>query len=177
MKIRSPCTSAFYCWFLWSSFYLPSACPGRWITSNAMVGIQKYICLWIYWFDPFCLLSSLDFFFRWLFDTHFLDQKDVKFQWVKAACTCNWSLIKLDKKFKLEYILPCLCILDCLFRCVFLPDNGAFFVNYVITSSLIGTAMELLRIPSLLVYSLRLCFAKSKAERIHVKRVSKRGKF
>ncbi|KAK3537519.1 hypothetical protein QTP70_012479 [Hemibagrus guttatus] len=79
-------------------------------------------------------LSSLDLFFRWLFDTHFLDQKDVKFQ------------------------------------CVFLPDNGAFFVNYVITSSLIGTAMELLRIPSLLIYSLRLCFAKSKAERIHVKR-------
>uniref|UniRef100_A0A8B9K9E4 Transmembrane protein 63C n=1 Tax=Astyanax mexicanus TaxID=7994 RepID=A0A8B9K9E4_ASTMX len=79
-------------------------------------------------------LSSLDFFFRWLFDTNFLDDKDVKFQ------------------------------------CVFLPDNGAFFVNYVITSSLLGTAMELLRIPALLVYSLRLCFAKSKAERIHVKR-------
>lgn len=56
-------------------------------------------------------------------------------------------------------------------RCVFLPDNGAFFVNYVITSSLIGTAMELLRIPALTVYSLRLCFAKSQAERIHVKRV------
>lgn len=62
--------------------------------------------------------------------------------------------------------------LFCPLRCVFLPDNGAFFVNYVITSSLIGTAMELLRIPALLVYSLRLCFAKSKAERIHVKRVS-----
>ncbi|XP_052437257.1 calcium permeable stress-gated cation channel 1 [Carassius gibelio] len=79
-------------------------------------------------------LSSLDLFFRWLFDIHFLDETDVKFQ------------------------------------CVFLPDNGAFFVNYVITSSLIGTAMELLRVPALLVYSLRLCFAKSKAERIHVKR-------
>lgn len=58
-------------------------------------------------------------------------------------------------------------------RCVFLPDNGAFFVNYVITSSLIGTAMELLRIPALTVYALRLCFAKSQAERIHVKRVSR----
>ncbi|XP_071780296.2 osmosensitive cation channel TMEM63C [Centroberyx gerrardi] len=79
-------------------------------------------------------LSSLDLFFRWLFDVNFLDEKDVKFQ------------------------------------CVFLPDNGAFFVNYVITSSLIGTAMELLRIPALMVYALRLCFAKSKAERIHVKR-------
>ncbi|XP_052001775.1 calcium permeable stress-gated cation channel 1 [Xyrauchen texanus] len=79
-------------------------------------------------------LSSLDLFFRWLFDIHFLDETDLKFQ------------------------------------CVFLPDNGAFFVNYVITSSLIGTAMELLRIPALLVYSLRLCFAKSIAERIHIKR-------
>ncbi|XP_037551093.1 calcium permeable stress-gated cation channel 1 [Nematolebias whitei] len=56
------------------------------------------------------------------------------------------------------------------FQCVFLPDNGAFFVNYVITSSLIGTSMELLRIPALSVYALRLCFAKSQAERIHVKR-------
>uniref|UniRef100_A0AAX7UIW4 Transmembrane protein 63C n=1 Tax=Astatotilapia calliptera TaxID=8154 RepID=A0AAX7UIW4_ASTCA len=59
---------------------------------------------------------------------------------------------------------------DLKFQCVFLPDNGAFFVNYVITSSLIGTAMELLRIPALTVYALRLCFAKSQAERIHVKR-------
>ncbi|XP_042245157.1 calcium permeable stress-gated cation channel 1 isoform X1 [Thunnus maccoyii] len=59
---------------------------------------------------------------------------------------------------------------DVKFQCVFLPDNGAFFVNYVITSSLIGTAMELLRIPALTVYALRLCFAKSQAERIHVKR-------
>uniref|UniRef100_A0A3P9P265 Transmembrane protein 63C n=1 Tax=Poecilia reticulata TaxID=8081 RepID=A0A3P9P265_POERE len=56
------------------------------------------------------------------------------------------------------------------FQCVFLPDNGAFFVNYVITSSLIGTSMELLRIPALTVYALRLCFAKSQAERIHLKR-------
>ncbi|KAA8582237.1 hypothetical protein FQN60_008977, partial [Etheostoma spectabile] len=56
------------------------------------------------------------------------------------------------------------------FQCVFLPDNGAFFVNYVITSSLIGTSMELLRIPALTVYAVRLCFAKSQAERIHVKR-------
>ncbi|KAM9708000.1 calcium permeable stress-gated cation channel 1 isoform 1-T1 [Menidia menidia] len=79
-------------------------------------------------------LSSLDLFFTWLFDVHFLDEKDVKFQ------------------------------------CVFLPDNGAFFVNYVITSSLIGTSMELLRIPALTVYAFRLCFAKSQAERIHVKR-------
>ncbi|XP_067848254.1 calcium permeable stress-gated cation channel 1 isoform X2 [Heptranchias perlo] len=79
-------------------------------------------------------LTSLDVFFRWLFDKHFLDEAEIKFQ------------------------------------CVFLPDNGAFFVNYVITSSLIGTAMELLRIPGLLVYAARIGFAKSKAEQIHVKK-------
>uniref|UniRef100_A0A8C7PBS8 Transmembrane protein 63C n=1 Tax=Oncorhynchus mykiss TaxID=8022 RepID=A0A8C7PBS8_ONCMY len=79
-------------------------------------------------------LSSLDLFFRWLFDVNFLEDKNIKFE------------------------------------CVFLPDNGAFFVNYVITSSLIGTAMELLRIPALMVYALRLCLAKPGAERIHVKR-------
>ncbi|XP_067098659.1 calcium permeable stress-gated cation channel 1 [Osmerus mordax] len=79
-------------------------------------------------------LSSLDLFFRWLFDINFLDDKDIKFQ------------------------------------CVFLPDNGAFFVNYVITASLLGTAMELLRVPALVVYALRLCLAKSQAERIHIRR-------
>ncbi|XP_048341381.1 calcium permeable stress-gated cation channel 1 isoform X2 [Sphaerodactylus townsendi] len=79
-------------------------------------------------------LTSLDLFFRWLFDIHFLDEAQIKFQ------------------------------------CVFLPDNGAFFVNYVITSSLIGTSMELLRIPALIVYATRLCFAKSEPERLHIKR-------
>uniref|UniRef100_A0A8C5WGN2 Transmembrane protein 63C n=1 Tax=Leptobrachium leishanense TaxID=445787 RepID=A0A8C5WGN2_9ANUR len=79
-------------------------------------------------------LSSLDLFFRWLFDSHFLDAARLKFQ------------------------------------CVFLPDNGAFFVNYVITASLIGTAMELLRIPGLTVYTTRLCLARTEADRLHVKR-------
>lgn len=79
-------------------------------------------------------LTSLDLFFRWLFDVHFLDSANVKLQ------------------------------------CVFLPNNGAFFVNYVITASLIGTAMELLRIPGLTVYATRLCLAKSVPERLHVKR-------
>ncbi|KAM8921057.1 osmosensitive cation channel TMEM63C [Pelodytes ibericus] len=79
-------------------------------------------------------LTSLDLFFRWLFDTHFLDSASIKFQ------------------------------------CVFLPNNGAFFVNYVITASLIGTAMELLRIPGLTVYAARLCLAQTEPDRLHVKR-------
>uniref|UniRef100_A0A669DWD1 Transmembrane protein 63B n=1 Tax=Oreochromis niloticus TaxID=8128 RepID=A0A669DWD1_ORENI len=69
-------------------------------------------------------LSSLDVFFRWLFDR----------------------------------------------KCVFLPDNGAFFVNYVIASAFIGNAMDLLRIPGLLMYMIRLCLARSAADRRNVKR-------
>lgn len=60
-------------------------------------------------------------------------------------------------------------------RCVFLPDNGAFFVNYVIASAFIGNAMDLLRIPGLLVYMIRLCLAPSAADRRNVKRVGGGG--
>ncbi|KAJ7987394.1 hypothetical protein DPEC_G00326030 [Dallia pectoralis] len=79
-------------------------------------------------------LSSLDVFFRWLFDKSFLAEATIRFE------------------------------------CVFLPDNGAFFVNYVIASAFIGNAMDLLRIPGLLMYMIRLCLARSAAERRNVKR-------
>ncbi|XP_056326825.1 CSC1-like protein 2 isoform X2 [Danio aesculapii] len=79
-------------------------------------------------------LSSLDLFFRWLFDKKFLDEATIRF------------------------------------RCVFLPDNGAFFVNYVIASAFIGNAMDLLRIPYFLMYMIRLCLARSAAERRNVKK-------
>ncbi|XP_056674283.1 CSC1-like protein 2 isoform X3 [Monodelphis domestica] len=79
-------------------------------------------------------LTSLDFFFRWLFDKKFLAEAAIRFE------------------------------------CVFLPDNGAFFVNYVIASAFIGNAMDLLRIPGLLLYMIRLCLAHSAAERRNVKR-------
>uniref|UniRef100_A0A8C7DKE5 Transmembrane protein 63B n=1 Tax=Oncorhynchus kisutch TaxID=8019 RepID=A0A8C7DKE5_ONCKI len=79
-------------------------------------------------------LSSLDVFFRWLFDKKFLADATVRFE------------------------------------CVFLPDNGAFFVNYVIASAFIGNAMDLLRIPGLLMYMIRLSLARSSAERRNVKR-------
>ncbi|TRY97622.1 hypothetical protein DNTS_004750 [Danionella cerebrum] len=79
-------------------------------------------------------LSSLDLFFRWLFDQNFLDDVTVRFE------------------------------------CVFLPDNGAFFVNYVTASAFIGNAMDLLRIPYFLMYMIRLCLARSAAERRNVKK-------
>uniref|UniRef100_A0A8C6TVL8 Transmembrane protein 63A n=1 Tax=Neogobius melanostomus TaxID=47308 RepID=A0A8C6TVL8_9GOBI len=55
------------------------------------------------------------------------------------------------------------------FECVFLPDQGAFFVNYVITAALIGSGMDLLRLPGLLLYAIRMAFARSAAERKYVK--------
>ncbi|XP_028844170.1 CSC1-like protein 2 isoform X2 [Denticeps clupeoides] len=79
-------------------------------------------------------LSSLDYFFRWLFDQTFLSEATMRFE------------------------------------CVFLPDNGAFFVNYVIASAFIGNANDLMRTPFLLMYMIRLCLARSAAERKIVKR-------
>jgi len=49
-------------------------------------------------------------------------------------------------------------------QCIFLPDNGAFFINYVTTSALVGTGLEIMRFPELIMYVVRLCFARSKAE-------------
>uniref|UniRef100_A0AAQ5ZWC5 Transmembrane protein 63A n=1 Tax=Amphiprion ocellaris TaxID=80972 RepID=A0AAQ5ZWC5_AMPOC len=55
------------------------------------------------------------------------------------------------------------------FECVFLPDQGAFFVNYVIAAALVGSGMELLRLPGLLLYAIRMTLARSAAERKYVK--------
>lgn len=55
------------------------------------------------------------------------------------------------------------------FECVFLPDQGAFFVNYVIAAALVGSGMELLRLPGLLLYTIRMALAHSAAERRYVK--------
>lgn len=51
---------------------------------------------------------------------------------------------------------------------MFLPDQGAFFVNYVIAAALVGSGMELLRLPGLLLYAIRLMLARSAAERKYV---------
>ncbi|GFS19654.1 CSC1-like protein 2 [Elysia marginata] len=55
-------------------------------------------------------------------------------------------------------------------RCIFLPGNGSFFVNYIITSAFIGTALELLRFSELFVYGFRLLLARSMAERAAVRK-------
>uniref|UniRef100_F7EDE9 Transmembrane protein 63A n=1 Tax=Xenopus tropicalis TaxID=8364 RepID=F7EDE9_XENTR len=78
-------------------------------------------------------LTSLDFFFRWLFD----------------------RALDLQGPVRLE--------------CVFLPDQGAFFVNYVIASAFVGNGMELMRLPGLILYTIRMIMAKSAAERRNIK--------
>lgn len=55
-------------------------------------------------------------------------------------------------------------------ECIFLADKGAFFVNYVITSALIGTALELLRFPELAMYAWRLMRIKSEAEKTTIRK-------
>ncbi|XP_033110463.1 CSC1-like protein 2 [Anneissia japonica] len=50
--------------------------------------------------------------------------------------------------------------------CMFLPDNGAFFVNYIITSAFIGTALELIRFPELFLYIITMIWTRSEAEKI-----------
>ncbi len=58
------------------------------------------------------------------------------------------------------------------YDCIFYPDNGAFFVNYVISASMIGLMAELLRIADMLFYLIMLILMKSKAERKYVKKQS-----
>ncbi|CAL4066406.1 unnamed protein product [Meganyctiphanes norvegica] len=53
---------------------------------------------------------------------------------------------------------------DLQWECVFLPDRGAFFLNYIITSTFIGAALELIRFPDLILYGIRRASARSEAE-------------
>jgi len=55
-------------------------------------------------------------------------------------------------------------------KCLFLPDKGAFFVNYVITSTFIGTSLELIRFSELFMYAVRLLLARSAAETSSVRK-------
>ncbi|KAK4469095.1 hypothetical protein MN116_006682 [Schistosoma mekongi] len=57
-------------------------------------------------------------------------------------------------------------------ECVFMPDNGAFFVNYVITAAFIGTSLELVRFSELFNYVCRLMCIKSRAEKAGVRKAS-----
>ncbi|XP_005179121.1 calcium permeable stress-gated cation channel 1 [Musca domestica] len=55
-------------------------------------------------------------------------------------------------------------------ECFFVPDRGSFYVNYIITSAFIGTSLELMRFPELIVYIYMLITAKSKAETPYIRK-------
>ncbi|XP_036592127.1 calcium permeable stress-gated cation channel 1 isoform X2 [Trichosurus vulpecula] len=143
-KLQSPIVTQFFsCVMLWAFtvtlpfvVYSSSFLEAHWTRSQRNL-FTVYKCYFFLVFMVIILpslgLTSLAVFFRWLFDSAFLDHPELKFQ------------------------------------CVFLPDNGAFFVNYVITASLIGTGSELLRVESLLYYMIRLIFSKSEAERVNIR--------
>jgi len=54
------------------------------------------------------------------------------------------------------------------FECIFLADNGSFFVNYIIFGAFLSCGLELLRIPEFLRLAIRLCFT-SQLEQSSVK--------
>ena len=57
-------------------------------------------------------------------------------------------------------------------QCIFLPDNGAFFVNYAITSSFVGIGLEFMRFSEIFMYAMRMCVARSVAEIASVRKAS-----
>nr|XP_031535149.1 calcium permeable stress-gated cation channel 1 isoform X2 [Vicugna pacos] len=143
-KLQSPIVTQFFPSLLLWAFtvimplivYLSAFLEAHWTRSsqNLIIVHKCYIFLvFMVVILPSMGLTSLDVFFRWLFDIYYLEQASIRFQ------------------------------------CVFLPDNGAFFVNYVITAALIGTGMELLRLGSLLLYTTRLFFSRSEPERVHIR--------
>lgn len=55
-------------------------------------------------------------------------------------------------------------------ECVFLPDRGAFFLNYIVTSTFIGAALQLIRVPDLIFYGIQRALARSEAEVLSIKK-------
>ncbi|XP_023327129.1 CSC1-like protein 2 [Eurytemora carolleeae] len=54
--------------------------------------------------------------------------------------------------------------------CIFLPDSGAFFVNYVITAAMIGSGLELIRFPELFWYLIQILGSRTKADTPAIRR-------
>ncbi|XP_069464797.1 CSC1-like protein 1 isoform X2 [Ambystoma mexicanum] len=142
--LNSPVISQFFpTVLLWSfSSLLPSIVyystllEAHWTrsTENRVMMYKVYFFLiFMVLILPSLGLTSLAFFFRWLFD----------------------KALNSNNPVRLE--------------CVFLPDQGAFFVNYVIAAAFIGNGMELLRLPGLIKYTFLMIMARSAGERRNVK--------
>lgn len=53
---------------------------------------------------------------------------------------------------------------DITIGCIFPPNNGAFFIKYILQSTFLGLPFELLRLPEFLLYYFYLYTSKSQAE-------------
>ncbi|XP_063427762.1 calcium permeable stress-gated cation channel 1-like isoform X1 [Mytilus trossulus] len=73
-----------------------------------------------------------------------------------AKALFQWFVMDLQKNFR--------------WKCIFLSGNGAFFINYIITATFIGTALELLRFSELFMYAFHLCMTRSNAEKVAVRK-------
>ncbi|KAM4529609.1 CSC1-like protein 1 [Fundulus diaphanus] len=142
-NLNSPVISQFFPTLLLWSFsallptivYYSTLGEAHWSRSSEQLSMMRklyFFLIFMVLILPSLGLTSLAWFFRWLFDKKFIDQGKTRFE------------------------------------CVFLPDQGAFFVNYVIAAGLVGSGMELLRLPGLLLYTIRLMVARSAAERKYV---------
>ncbi|XP_056873099.1 CSC1-like protein 1 [Takifugu flavidus] len=142
--LNSPIISQFFPTLLLWTFsallptivYYSTIGEAHWSRSSEQLSMMRklyFFLLFMVLLLPSLGLTSLAYFFRWLFDKTFLADGKVRFE------------------------------------CVFLPDQGAFFVNYVIAAALVGSGMELLRLPGLLLYTIRMALARSSAERKYVK--------
>lgn len=88
--------------------------------------------------------------------SHLFFNISIGFVCFSAQAFVSWTIHARNESYRWE--------------CLFLPDRGAFFVNYVTTSAFIGTALELIRFPELFMYAARLCLARSEAETANVRR-------
>ncbi|CAF0879653.1 unnamed protein product [Brachionus calyciflorus] len=149
----------------WGARYAPAPNNIKW------ENISKYGIMW--WFR--CILINLILIILMIFFTT---------PSILMARAGSWAKI-FDAQFIAKYlpVLPTvgLTSINALFewlnnkkdednikwKCV--SENGAFFLKYVTTCSLIGTALDLIRLPELFLYVVRMFYSRSSAERLAVR--------
>ncbi|XP_006157171.1 calcium permeable stress-gated cation channel 1 [Tupaia chinensis] len=92
-------------------------------------------------------LTSLDVFFRWLFDIYYLEQASIRFQ------NNDFEIV-----VESQDITKKMCSIW----------KGAPSPSF--PDAMLGTGMELLRLGSLCLYSTRLFFSRSEPERVHIRK-------
>ncbi|XP_072032157.1 LOW QUALITY PROTEIN: calcium permeable stress-gated cation channel 1-like [Amphiura filiformis] len=110
--------------------------------------------------------SSYYFEFHWKRTTlnHTIMCKTFVFLLIMVLVLPSLGLASVQAFF--EYSLQTAHNIKLRWGCIFLPENGAFFVNYIITSAFIGTALELIRFPELFLYAITMIWTRSEAEKI-----------